>query len=61
MLKLQNDSVLYPEDGVRYARSNFWDDAEQRKSTLPELQERFHQIADWISAVERAVGEGQPQ
>lgn len=58
---LSHDSVFYPEDGVKYAMSNLWEDAEDGKLTLPELQKRLQQIADWISTVERAVGEGQPQ
>ena len=58
---LNHDSVFYPEDGVKYAMSNLWEDAEDGKLTLSELQERLQQIADWISTVERAVGEGQPQ
>lgn len=58
---LDHDSVFYPEDGVKYAMSNLWEDAEDGKLTLSELQERLQQIADWISGVERAVGEGQPQ
>lgn len=58
---LNHDYVFYPEDGVKYAMSNLWEDAEDGKLTLPELQKRLQQIADWISAVERVVGEGQPQ
>jgi len=60
MNNLQHDSVFFPEDGVKYALSNLWDDAENGNLTSEELQKRLQQIADWISSVEKAVGENQP-
>lgn len=60
MKNLHNDSIFFPEDGVKYALSNLWDEAEDGNLTLEELQKKLQQIADWISSVERAVGESQP-
>ena len=48
------------EEGVKYALSELWEQAEDGELTLSELQERLQQVADWISIVEKAVGEGQP-
>ena len=60
MSNLHHDSVFFPEDGVKYALSNLWDDAEDGNVTPEELQKKLQQIADWISSVEKAVGENQP-
>lgn len=57
---LEHDNVFYPEDGVKYAMSELWEQAEEGELTKEQLQERLQQIADWISAVERAVGKYQP-
>lgn len=58
---LNHDSVFYPEDGVKYALAKLWDQAEEGEVTFEELQIRLQQIADWISTVEKAVGDGQPE
>ncbi|NLV22080.1 MAG: hypothetical protein GXY49_08860 [Syntrophomonadaceae bacterium] len=60
MINLHHDGIFFPEDGVKYALSNLWDDAEDGKVTPEELQEKLQQIADWISSVEKAVGDNQP-
>lgn len=60
MSNLQHDSVFYPEDGVKYAMRQLWKKADEGKLNIEQLQEKLQQIADWISAVERAVEEGQP-
>lgn len=60
MNNLHHDYVFFPEDGVKYALSNLWDDAEDGNLTLEELQKKLQQIAEWISSVEKAVGENQP-
>jgi len=57
---LNHDSVFYPEDGIKYAMTELWEQADEGTLTLDELQVRLQQIADWISMVEKAVGEGQP-
>jgi len=57
---LHHDCIFFPEDGVKCALTNLWDDAEAGNLTLEELQKRLQQIADWISSVEKAVGENQP-
>ncbi|MDR3584921.1 MAG: hypothetical protein P4L59_06290 [Desulfosporosinus sp.] len=60
MSNLHHDSIFFPEDGVKYALSNLWDDAEDGNLTPEELQKKLQQIADWISSVEKVVGENQP-
>ena len=40
--------------------NELWEQAEEGELTLEQLQERLQQIADWVSAVERAVGDYQP-
>lgn len=60
MNNLHHDFIFFPEDGVKYALSNLWEDAEDGKLTPEDLQKKLQQIADWISSVEKAVGENQP-
>ncbi|MHB8125306.1 MAG: hypothetical protein ACYDEJ_06610 [Desulfitobacteriaceae bacterium] len=60
MNNLHHDGIFFPEDGVKYALSSLWDDAEDGNVTPEELQKKLQQIADWISSVEKAVGENQP-
>jgi hypothetical protein len=57
---LEHDSVFYPKEGVEFALKELWMQADEGALTLKELQDRLQQIADWISVVERSVGEGQP-
>jgi hypothetical protein len=60
MQNLQHDCVFYPEDGVKYAMSQLWEQADEGELNSEQLQQNLQQIADWISAVEQAVGKGQP-
>jgi len=60
MSNLHHDSIFFPEDGVKYALNNLWDDAEDGNLTPEELQKKLQQIAEWISSVEKVVGENQP-
>lgn len=60
IMNLQHDSVFYPEDGVKYAMNQLWEQADEGEVNIEELQQKLQQIADWISTVESAVGEGQP-
>ena len=57
---LDHDSVFYPEEGVKHALEELWNQAEEGEMDFQDLQIRLQQIADWISVVEKAVGEGQP-
>ena len=57
---LSHDCVFFPEDGVRYAMKKLWEQADEGELSFEELQDRLQQIADWISHVEAAVGEAQP-
>lgn len=58
---LEHDSVFFPKDGVQYALRKLWDDADDGKIDIGELTKRMQELADWISAVERVVGETQPK
>jgi hypothetical protein len=60
MNNLHHDSIFFPEDGVKYALNNLWETAEDGSLTPEELQNKLQQIADWISSVEKVVGENQP-
>ena len=40
--------------------TELWNQAEEGELEIEQLQERLQQVADWISVVERAVGEYQP-
>lgn len=57
---LEHDCVFYPKDGVKYAMNNLWEEAEDGKLNIEQLQQKLQQIADWISEVEKAVGYAQP-
>lgn len=60
MVNLHHDCIFFPEDGVKHALNSLWEDAEEGNLTTEELQKKLQQIADWISSVEKAVGENQP-
>lgn len=59
--KLHHDSIFFPEEAVRSALGNLWEEAEQSDMKIEELQEKIQQVADWISSVEKVVGEKQPE
>lgn len=58
---LDHDSIFYPKDAIMFALENLWESAEEGEIDLVELQKRLQQVADWISSVEKAVGENQPE
>ncbi|MBS5787182.1 MAG: hypothetical protein KIC98_04685 [Clostridioides difficile] len=58
---LEHDSIFFPRDGVRYALKKLWYEAEESGLTIDELQSKLIEIADWISTVEKTVGEKQPE
>lgn len=58
---LKHDSVFYPEDAVMHAMEKLWEASDEGEIDLAELQKRLQQVADWISSVEKAVGENQPE
>lgn len=60
-LNLEHDCIFGPEEGVKYALENLWEEAEEGRLSFEELQKRLQQVADWISIVEKAVGAGQPE
>ena len=53
---LNHDSIFYPKEGIEYAMSKLWNEADNGKIDFEELKKRLQQIADWISNVEKAVG-----
>lgn len=57
---LDHDSIQYPKEGVRYAFQTLWYLADEDEMSIEELQIKLQEIADWISAVEKATGEFQP-
>ncbi|MCB5543043.1 hypothetical protein LIP56_03040 [Anaerostipes hadrus] len=59
-MNLDHDSVFYPKEGVAYAMEKLWEDADDEVIDFDELAKRIQQIADWISAVEKSMGE-QPE
>jgi len=61
LMNLQHDSIFYPEEGVKYGLQKLWEDADDGKIDVEQLQIKLQQIADWISKVEQAVGAGQPE
>lgn len=58
---LHHDSVFFPEEAVKCAMQELWEAADEGEINLEELQRRLQQVADWISHVEKAVGEKQPE
>lgn len=58
---LNHDSVFFSEEAVRYAMEQLWEAADEGEIDFEELQRRLQQVADWISHVEKAVGEKQPE
>ena len=61
LMNLQHDSIFYPEEGVKYGLQKLWEDADDGKIDVEQLQIKLQQIADWISKVEQVVGAGQPE
>lgn len=49
------------EEAVRYAMEELWEAADEGEIDLEELQRRLQQVADWVSHVEKVVGEKQPE
>lgn len=59
-MNLDHDYVFYPKEGVSYAMERLWEDADEGIIDFNELSRRVQQIADWISAVEKAIS-AQPE
>lgn len=57
---LKQDYIFYPEDAIKHAMEKLWEEADEGELDLEELQERLQQVADWITALEKTVGEQQP-
>ncbi|WP_196605400.1 hypothetical protein [Pectinatus haikarae] len=57
---LNHDSIFYPEDGIKHALEVLWNEADETEMSIEELQNRLQQVADWISIIEKTLGENQP-
>ncbi|WP_394189166.1 hypothetical protein [Paenisporosarcina quisquiliarum] len=57
---LNQDSIQYPIDGVKYAFETLWEMADEQEMLVGELEEKLQEIANWISAIEKDVGLFQP-
>ena len=58
---LNHDSVFFPEDAVKFALAKLWEDADEGKIDYDELSNKLQEIAEWISSVEKNIGEAQPK
>lgn len=58
---LNHDSVFFPEDAVKFALAKLWEDADEGKIDYDELSNKLQEIAEWISSVEKNIGETQPK
>lgn len=61
LMNLKQDSIQFPEEGVKYAFETLWNMADETEMSVDELQNKLQEIADWISAVEKVVGANQPE
>lgn len=57
---LNHDSIFYPKDGVEYALSTLWKEADLGEINFEELRNKLQEIGDWISDVERSLRRKQP-
>lgn len=57
---LDHDSVCYPKEGIEYAFETLWQEADTTSMSVEELQSRIQDIAGWISEVEKATHQYQP-
>lgn len=58
---LYQEGVFFPEEGVSHALEVLWHEAEEAGLTIDELQSKLIEIAEWISEVNKIVGEKQPK
>ncbi|MBC3798621.1 hypothetical protein [Acetobacterium tundrae] len=58
---LHHDLIFFPEDGVKQALEVLWQEADEMEMGLEELQDKLDQIGNWISKVEKNLGETQPE
>lgn len=58
---LRHDGVIYYEEGVESALEILWNEADSTTMSIDELQVKLQQIADWISEMERARSQHQPE
>lgn len=58
---LKHDSVFFPQEGVEYALQELWNAADDGEIDFAEQSKRLQEIADWISTVEKTIGDSQPE
>lgn len=61
LVNLHHDSIFFPEEGVKHAMEILWYESDEGEINIQELQVKLQQIADWISSVEKNLGESQPE
>lgn len=59
-MNLNHDSIFFPEDGIKHALQVLWNEADETGMSIEELQNKLQQVADWISSIEKTLGENQP-
>lgn len=59
-MNLKHDSIFFPEEGIKYALEVLWNEADETGMSIEELQNKLQQVADWISKMEKTLGENQP-
>lgn len=57
---MKHDYIFFPEDDFKDAMSTLWNMADEREMSSGELADKLQNIADWISAIEVAVGKNRP-
>lgn len=57
---LNNDSVFYPLEGIKYALSILWTEADETNMSVEQLNNRLREIGHWISEVNKTNYINQP-
>jgi len=57
---LDNDGVFYPLEGIKYALSILWTEADETDMSVKQLDKRFKEIGRWISKVNETNYQNQP-
>lgn len=58
---LKHDSVFFQKDAIMYALGKLWEEADEGRIDFDELSLKMQEIAEWISVLEKTVGETQPE
>lgn len=55
------DSIFYPEEGVKHALKILWKMADSQEMSTEQLQKKLQEIAYWISNIEKTTKKFQPE